>query len=178
MYRAARRILDNDARSLIGVNVADVVQETMTQLMSKAVGKAFPDDLTNLPGFLYVVTKRQALDVVEEAKREGRRRVDPETEGTPLALRRSEDDFEQAIEDNLILEKLDACMNVLDKDELYAYTERFKRGTSLVEIGAGLGGKSDSWAARVCTRAIRKLTREAGIESPPETERNHGGGGR
>jgi DNA-directed RNA polymerase specialized sigma24 family protein len=168
MWRAARRVLNTDDRSAGGVSVADVVQGVMTNLMAKPAGQGIPPGTENIAGFLYVATRRAALNAVAKEKRA---REDPLPErGHPRELP-TEEDFEEGIDDALICEQLDAVIHLLTEEERYAYVERFKLGRSLVEIGAGLGGKSDSWAARVCTRALRKPTVSAGIEADPRPQR-------
>jgi len=161
MWRAARRVLDTDERSALDVSVADVVQEVMTKLMEKPTGQGIPPGTRDIRAFLWVATKRAALNAVAKEQRARRDRfAEP---GEPGELQTT-DEFEDGIDDAVICEQLDASLDILTDNERYAYVERFKRGRSLIDIGAGLGGKSDSWAARLCTSAIRKLTVAAGIE--------------
>jgi DNA-directed RNA polymerase specialized sigma24 family protein len=148
--------------------VVDVVQEVVTKLMERPGGQGIPPGTQNIGGFLWVATTRAALNAVAK---EQRARQDPLAEhGTPGELRNDEN-FEEGIDDALICEQLDSSLDILTDDERYAYVQRFKHGRSLADIGPGLGAKSDSWAARLSTRALRKLTAAAGIETEPRSRR-------
>jgi len=163
MWRAARSVLDTGQRSSLGVSVEDVVQSVMERLMAKPAGQALPADLKNLPGFLWRVTRRAALDAVAK---EARARQSPWPEPGDNDELRIEG-MEEVIEDAVLCAQVDELMEVLDEDERTAFVERVKRGRPLEEVGAALGGKSDSWAARVTARALRKLTSAADLSPPP-----------
>jgi DNA-directed RNA polymerase specialized sigma24 family protein len=164
MRAAARSVLDTDQREKLGVSVDDVVHAVMVKLMAKSPGQAIPPDTNNVAAFLHVATRRDALNALDKARRAGQHPYTGAGEpGEPL----TREDFEEGVEDAIICAQLDAHTHLLTKDERYAYEQRIKCGRPLTEVGAGMGGKSDSYAARMAGRAIRKLTAVAGIEAVP-----------
>ena len=163
MWRAARSVLDTDRRSSLGVSVEDVVQSVMEELMAKPAGEALPTDVKNLLGLLWRVTRWAALDAIAKEARARQSRLPEPGDKDELSV----EDMEEIIEAAVLCAQVDDLMGLLDDDERIAFVERVKRGRPLQEVGIALGGKSDSWAARVTARALRKLTSAAGLSPPP-----------
>jgi RNA polymerase sigma factor (sigma-70 family) len=158
MWKGAISVLEDENYSALGIAVADVVQDTMVTLMD---GPGIPSDTRNVAGYLYRAARNGALNAV---RREGQLDMDPLAEpGTPGELAADDPGYE-FVEDAAILHSINSNLHLLNEDELFAYTQRFKQGRTYAQIGTGLGGKSDRWASRLCAQALRKLSGSAGIE--------------
>jgi RNA polymerase sigma factor (sigma-70 family) len=158
MWKGAISVLEDENYSALGIAVADVVQDTMVTLMD---GPGIPPDTRNVAGYLYRAASNGALNAV---RREGQLDMEPLAEpGTPGELAADDPGYE-VVEDAAILDSINSNLHLLNEDELFVYTQRFKHGRTYAQIGTGLGGKSDRWASRLCAQALRKLSGPVGIE--------------
>ena len=157
MWRAARRILKNDRQSRLGLSVEDLVSLTRLELMK--TGR--PPSADNLPAYLYRATYNQAVRVLDGQQKEGYT-VDPIT--LPIPRQPGEAYFEEGVEDVLILEQIDAKLEILDDDERHVYVQRYRFDRTLTDIAKDLD-ISQRWAAKLHTRAVVKLAAAVGIDA-------------
>ena len=157
MRKGALSVLKSESYSAIGISVEDVVQKLMVTLME---GSGIPPDTRNVQGYLYRAARNTALNAV---LREGRLRMEPWPEADSPGERAQEEEGFDEVEDTAIVEAIKSHLDILSEDELFAYTQRIEHGRTYEQIGADLGGKSDTWARRLCAEAFRKLTLAIGF---------------
>jgi RNA polymerase sigma factor (sigma-70 family) len=157
MWRAARRILKEDRQSRLGLSVEDLVSQTRLELMK--TGR--PPSADNMRAYLYRATYNQAAAVLDSQLKEGFT-ADPNS--LPVPRHPGEAYFEEGVEDALILEQVDAYLDILEDDERHVYIQWAKHDRTLTDIAEDLG-VSQRWASTLRTRAVVKLSAAAGIDA-------------
>ena len=87
--------------------------------------------------------------------------VDPIT--LPIPRQPGEAYFEEGVEDVLILEQIDAKLEILDDDERHVYVQRYRFDRTLTDIAKDLD-ISQRWT-KLHTRAVVKLAAAVGIDA-------------
>lgn len=163
MWRSAADVLGPEHRSTLGASAETIVQDTMEKLIEKTrrTGiSAIPPDVDSIEAFMRRATRNLALNVIRRKKRIA---MDPLPEPDEPDGLGEEDDLE-AVEDAMIIDSMDAHLGTLTQKELVAYTGYFKEHRTFVDVGAELD-VSDTWARKLCSSAVRKLTSAAGIDA-------------
>jgi len=144
-----RRLLDlvysAALRQIRSPQLAEEVAQSVFADLARDAGKLKPDTL--LTGWLYVVTRRTAIDVI---RNESRRQLGEQIAVEMNTMNATADEWTQ------IEPLLDDAMAALDETDRSAILLRFFENKSLREVGEALGASEDAAQKRV-SRAVERL---------------------